>query len=233
MINNPEFDLYADSYDEALSEGISVSGEDKEYFSEGRVRWLEARLMKMGERPESVMDFGCGTGSASTHLLRLRTIQTVLGVDISPKSLLIAEQAHGSERVRFKLAEDYCPNGEIDLAFCNGVFHHIPEDERIAAAEYVFRSLRPGGLFSFWENNPLNPGTLYVMRRCPFDRDARTLTHFTGRRVLRAAGFEIINTSFQFIFPKPLAPLRRLEPVLAPLPMGAQYQILCRKPMPS
>lgn len=229
-MNNPEFDLYAQNYDEALYEGISVSGESKDYFSEGRVRWLESQLRRLGERPESVMDFGCGTGSASQHLLGLQSIQFILGVDISPKSLMIAEQSHGSMNVRFQLLDKYCPSGEIDLAFCNGVFHHIPEDERLTAADYMYRSLRPGGLLSFWENNPLNPGTRYVMRKCPFDRDAKPLTHFTGRGLLRAAGFEIISTSFQFIFPRGLAALRRLEPALAPLPLGAQYQILCRKP---
>jgi hypothetical protein len=26
-----------------------------------------------------------------------------------------------------------------------------------AAVDYVYRSLRPGGLFAFWENNPWNP----------------------------------------------------------------------------
>lgn len=119
------------------------------------------------------------------------------------------------------------------LAFCNGVFHHIPKSERAAAADFVFRSLRPGGIFSFWENNPLNPGTLYIMRKCPFDRDAEPLTHFTGRGLLRSAGFEIISTSFQFVFPRPLAALRRVEPTLAALPLGAQYQILCRKPQHS
>jgi SAM-dependent methyltransferase len=230
MMNNPEFDLYAQNYDEALSEGISVSGESKDYFSEGRVRWLASKLTGMGERPASVMDFGCGTGSASPYLLGLESVRSVLGVDISPKSLMVAEQSHASARVRFQLADEYCPRGEIDLAFCNDVFHHIPEDERARAADYVFRSLRPGGLFSFWENNPLNPGTRYVMRKCPFDWDAVPLTHFTGRGLLRAVGFEIISTSFQFIFPKALAALRRLEPALAALPLGAQYQILCRKP---
>ena len=34
---SPHFDKYADDYDAALAEGLSVSGEDKDYFARGRV----------------------------------------------------------------------------------------------------------------------------------------------------------------------------------------------------
>jgi hypothetical protein len=42
-------------------------------------------------------------------------------------------------------------------------------------------------------------------------------------------GFEVIQTDFLFIFPRILSRLRPLEPFVAHLPLGAQYQILCRK----
>jgi hypothetical protein len=37
--NSPgsEFDVYAGDYDAALNKGISVSGEDKEFFARGRL----------------------------------------------------------------------------------------------------------------------------------------------------------------------------------------------------
>jgi hypothetical protein len=89
--------------------------------------------------------------------------------------------------------------------------------------------LRPGAIFAFWENNPWNPGTRYVMRRVPFDRDAVTLSPPEARRWLRSAGFEILRTDFLFIFPRPLRWLRRLEPILSRAPLGGQYQVLCRK----
>ena len=93
----------------------------------------------------------------------------------------------------------------------------------------VYRSLVPGGLFSFWENNPWNPGTRYVMSRIPFDRDAITLTPPEARRLLRAGGFEIVRTDFLFIFPRILGWLRGFERFAATLPLGAQYHVLCRK----
>ena len=39
-----DFDVYATNYDDALAQGLSVSGEDKTYFARGRVQWLRGCL---------------------------------------------------------------------------------------------------------------------------------------------------------------------------------------------
>jgi hypothetical protein len=110
------------------------------------------------------------------------------------------------------------------------VFHHIPLAERADAARTVWRALRPSGWFAFWENNPWNPGTQVVMKRCPFDRDAQTLSPPRARALLGTAGFEVVRTDFLFMFPRALKALRFIEPRVARWPLGAQYQVLCRKP---
>lgn len=225
----PAFDEYAAAYDEALAQGLSVSGEDKSFFAKGRIAWLTDSLREISVQPASVLDFGCGTGSATPFLFDLMKISSLVGVDISAKSLEEARLVHGSTRSTFFLFNQYEPSQAMDLAFCNGVFHHIPLKERAGAVDYVYRSLRPGGLFAFWENNPWNPGTRYVMSRIPFDRDAITLTPPESRALLRKGGFEVLRTDFLFIFPKMLSWFRGLEPLVARWPLGAQYQVLCRK----
>src|SRR5262245_46421534 len=50
--------------------------------------------------------------------------------------------------------------------------------------DIVFRAVRPGGLFAFWENNPWNPGTRYIMAQCEFDRDAMMLSTGQAERLL-------------------------------------------------
>jgi len=229
-VPNREFDGYAAQYDAALAQGISVSGEDKEYFARGRIAWLASCLSELGVHPESALDFGCGTGSASEFLFELIGVRSLVGVDVSVQSLEVARQMHSSEHVQFLQFGEHQPSELLDLAFCNGVFHHIPIDERGAAVDYVRRSLRPGGLFALWENNPWNPGTRYVMSRIPFDKDAITLTPPESRSLLEAGGFEVLSTSFLFIFPRVLSWLRGIEPHVSTLPLGAQYQVLCRKP---
>ena len=153
------------------------------------------------------------------------------GVDVSESSLDAARHAVRDARAHFSLLDRYPPQGNCDLAFTNGVFHHIPLQERAEAINYIYRALRPGGLLSFWENNPWNPGTRYVMSRIPFDRDAIMLSSIQARAMIQTAGFEVLQTDFLFVFPNMLRSLRTLEPWLARLPIGAQYQVLCRKPV--
>jgi SAM-dependent methyltransferase len=162
-------------------------------------------------------------------LLALPTVTELLGVDVSGESIRVAQQTQRDDRARFCRTDEATPEGNFALGFCNGVFHHIPLDERHAAARYVFDSLRRGGVFAFWENNPWNPGTRWTMHRCEFDEDAICLSPPEARGLLRGAGFEILRTDFVFFFPRLLRLLRPLEPRLAAVPLGGQYLVLCRK----
>lgn len=230
VFNNPEFDQFAEDYDAALEKGISVSGENKDYFAQGRVELLAQRLHQLEFRPESILDFGCGTGSSTPYLMGLAGARSLTGVEVSSKSIKVAERIHGKQNIQFRLINEYKPRAEFSLAFCNGVFHHIPLAERASAINYVFTALKPGGLFALWENNPWNPGTRLVMSRIPFDKDAITLSYLETKERLRKGGFEILGADFAFYFPRSLSFLRPLEPAFRKLPLGAQYMVLARKP---
>ncbi len=227
------FDEYAEDYDEALDEGLSVTGENKDYFASGRLQFLKECLatLEPGRDLKTVLDYGCGTGSTIPLLRALAPAARILGVDISTASLKVAQRTIGSDRVQFQAVADAAPRGEFDLAYCNGIFHHIQPRDRQVAARYVFDALAPGRYFAFWENNPWNPGTRWVMSRISFDRDAILVSAPQAGSFLRSVGFEVIRTDFLFFFPRFLKPLRLLEPHLFRLPLGAQYQVLCRKPV--
>ena len=223
-----EFDQYADDYDKALEQGIGISGEDKTYFAEGRVRILR-ECLDAGHSQPVVLDFGCGTGQATPFLFAGLGASRVVGVDVSEGQLAVARRDHGSANAVFHPIDEFKPAGQIDVAFCNGVFHHIPRDQRAAMCGYIYRSLRAGGVFALWENNPWNPATHIVMRRIPFDRHAIMLSSTEAQRLVRAAGFEIVSVRFAFVFPRALRWLRWIEPLVARLPAGTQYQVLARK----
>jgi SAM-dependent methyltransferase len=224
------FDQYADTYDADLNAALSASGESKEYFAQRRIEWLQQCAQRTRERPQSALDYGCGIGDTSVLLARVFGLGSVVGLDVSERSLEIARLRYGSDGCRFSLFRDYTPKEQIDLAYCNGTFHHIPLNERAATVAYIRNCLRPGGLFALWENNPWNPGTRYVMAQCAFDQDAITLTPPESVRLLKAGGFEIIGVSYLFFFPRMLKLLRFLEPYFSRIPVGGQYQVLCRKP---
>jgi SAM-dependent methyltransferase len=223
------FDAYARDYEEALQRGVGLSGEDSAFFAQRRVEWLQGRLDELRKQPRDVLDFGCGTGSTTPFLRALRGAERVVGVDPSSNLLDVARREHGSTAVRFGLPGELAKDS-VDLAYCNGVFHHIPVGERGRAMAQVWQALRPGGLFALWENNPWNPATRLVMKRIPFDRDAVTLRPADTRRLLAAGGFEVVRTDFLFVFPRLFSVLRVLEPAMSRLPVGAQYLVLAAKP---
>jgi SAM-dependent methyltransferase len=222
------FDHYATSYDEALSHAIGPSGEDREYFAKGRIAWLKRCLREVGQRPGSVLDYGCGDGSTTPLLLAMLEAQSAVGVDISEKSIEIARARYASERISYESADRYQPSSGIDLTYCNGVFHHIPLCDRRATVAYLHAALRPAGLLAIWENSPWNPATRYVMSRCAFDKDAILVSPREMKRLLRGSGFQILRTDFQFIFPRTLRALRPIEKFVYRFPIGAQYQVLAR-----
>jgi SAM-dependent methyltransferase len=223
------FDHYAAAYEEALSSAIAPSGEGREYFAEGRVAWLKRCIDEFRQPVNSLLDFGCGDGATTPLLLQAMNAQFAVGVDVSTKSLEIAGKQHGSERIRFEPIGEFHPSAQMDLAYCNGVFHHIAPAQRAEALSLVHGALRAGGLFSFWENNPWSLATHYVMSRCAFDRDAIMLSPPGARALLTEGGFEILRTDFRFIFPRSLRALRKIEDWIYRAPLGTQYQILCRK----
>jgi SAM-dependent methyltransferase len=187
-------------------------------------------LDREGAVVRRVLDFGCGVGHATPLVLDQLGAAEVIGVDVSARSLALAREHYGSPRARFMTPDEALDTGPFDLAFCNGVFHHIAPVERPAALNSVYHALRPRGIFAFWENNPWNPGTRYIMSRVSFDRDAITITPPEARALLKAAGFEVGRTTSRFYFPRALAALRVIETALTYLPLGGQYLVWCRKP---
>jgi SAM-dependent methyltransferase len=228
----PQFDQHADTYDIELNQALAVSGEDKHHFAAERVSWLKRCVQRLREQPSSAIDYGCGVGDTSALLDKVFNLDLVVGLDVSLRSLDRARLQHGSDRCSFLGFDDYIPHANIDMVYCNGVFHHISPIERGASLEYIWRCLRPGGLFALWENNPWNPGTRYVMSQCSFDRDAIMISPLEAARLLRAQGFRVISIHYLFLFPRFLKLFRFLEPYVSRLPLGAQYQIFCRKPAP-
>jgi SAM-dependent methyltransferase len=229
MKDSIDFDQYAENYDAHLNRALAASGEGKEFFARGRVEWLARCLKDLNQNSRKVIDYGCGVGDTTTLLLELLKADSAVGLDISERSLELARRNH-SAACQFLTFGEHSPDGSTDVVYCNGVFHHIPPNERSDSVRYVYECLQPGGVFALWENNPWNPGTQYVMFRCEFDRDAVKIPSPEARRLLRDGGFEILRTDFRFFFPRFLRALRPLEDSLSRVPLGGQYMVLGRKP---
>jgi SAM-dependent methyltransferase len=219
------FDDYARKYGEVLQRGLNATGENQEYFARLRVEITHKLLEERDVRPATVVDFGCGLGTSLPYLALEFNAKSVVGVDVSRAILGEAAARNKSVEISFAHIDEF--RGQADLVFCNGVFHHIDPAERARTLGLIRRILNAGGHFAFWENNPLNPGTRYVMSKVEFDRDAVVISPSEARSLLERNGFEIVWMRSAFFFPRALAWMRGLEKPLAFTPLGGQYLVLC------
>ena len=228
-MTQPEFDRFARSYEQDLAKSLAVTGEGRGFYAQRRIDWTAQCLAKLGVSPKRVLDYGCGDGANVPMLAARFQAEHVRGVDISSESIALARQTHAAVGLDFLGLDEWTPDCSFDLAFTNGVFHHIPVEERRACLEAVHESLSSGGWFAFWENNPWNPGTQYVMSRCAFDEHATKISPRAAKKLLSQAGFKIVRSDSLFYFPRRLSFLRPAESWLRALPLGGQYLVLCSK----
>jgi SAM-dependent methyltransferase len=227
--NKPEFDKSARDYEALFQPWLKVAGASREYFARSRLSWLSYRLGEQKIAPRRVMDFGCGTGMSLSLLADILDAEQVIGLDTSEESLAVARESVGSRPIELATPTKYVPRQDLDLVFCNGVFHHIPVAERPAAVNYVYRCLRPNGMFALWENNPWNPIHALAMKYSEIDENAIPLPFPESHRLVGSEPFRVIQTDYLFFFPGYFSWLYPLEKWLIKVPLGAQYQVLARK----
>lgn len=225
MTNKPEFDQYAEQYDRLMNETIPDGLNEDSYFAEYKVAVMAQRLA--ASKPRRILDFGCGAGRSLPFLDQYFPDAELWGYDVSPASLKIATQ-----RVpRTRLFSDWNEIGEarFDAIIAANVFHHIPPEQRQQALDLCRLALCEGGQMFLFEHNPYNPATRWVFERCPFDADAEMLSLKSALNLARQAGFSATQQGYTLFFPRPLAFLRGLEPLLRHVPLGAQYYVQMAK----
>ena len=115
-----------------LNQGIRLSGENQEYFIRGRLDSLQSRLPR-DFKVRRVLDFGCGIGITTGHLVERFQGAEVVGDGYQREAHSYARTTWNSNRVRFPELEDLSVESDFDLCYVNGVFHHIAPAERTGA----------------------------------------------------------------------------------------------------
>jgi len=223
-----EFDRFASSYEHDLAKSLSLTGENREFYAQKRVDWTRQCVLRLGESVRRILDYGCGDGANVPILAERFQAEYTVGVDVSVESISIARRQYSAPEVDFLPVNEWMQDSTMDLAFTNGVFHHIQPTDRMQCLQAIRGALRPDALFAFWENNPWNPGTQYVMSRCAFDEQAIKISPRAAKKMLTAAGFTALRMDSLFYFPRRLSFLRPAEAWLHHLPLGGQYLVLCR-----
>jgi len=145
----------------AILTGRSDPWELEAFFRSGReeVERVRARVRELGLEfgGARALDFGCGVGRLSRHLLE--HYERVDGVDIAPSMLRKARELHPADdpehrgRLRFVLNDrgdlEALEDGAYDLVFSHITLQHVPPDYTRGYLREFFRKVRPGGLVLF------------------------------------------------------------------------------------
>jgi SAM-dependent methyltransferase len=115
-------------------------------------------------RGADVLDFGCATGWLSLALADLGC--SVLGVDISPAALRLAETwcaqrgVRAGGAVQFQAYDGHrlpLADNSVDRVVCFDAFHHVKD--QAATLKELARVLRPGGRIAMLEPGPRHSQT--------------------------------------------------------------------------
>jgi ubiquinone/menaquinone biosynthesis C-methylase UbiE len=226
------FDQVADEYYALHARNIRCSGEAPEFFSEYKIKDVAAVMADVADKPLQILDFGAGVGNSLPFWRRYFPKSVIVGADVSSRSLTLAMRRFPGVATLVAFDGDRLPfgDGSFDAAFAANVFHHIDPNEHDKHLRDLFRVLRPGGRFFFFEHNPFNPLTVHAVNTCEFDRDAQLVPPRLARRRLQVAGFEKIEIRYRIFFPHFVHGLRPLEKWLTALPLGAQYCAIAKRP---
>ena len=225
-MNAAEFDRFAEEYRAVHAKNIRLSGSDPDYYARYKIDEVRRRWSAMGrDEPREILDFGAGVGNSWPFLAKAFPGASVTGLDVSAKSLAVAEHRFpGIARpVRYDGEKIPAPDASFDLIFSACVFHHIDGAEHVRLMTELRRVLKPDGVMAIFEHNPVNPVTRHIVATCPFDENAVLIASGAFRRRQLEAGFKQVEVVYTGFFPGSSEALRRLERHLGRLPIGAQY----------
>lgn len=135
-------------------------------IEQGRLRSALVRalaLVQSGSQPTTALDFGCGSGNLTRHLLQLGA--EVIACDVSLRFLELVARRFDGLPVRphplngENLAE--IPSDSVDFVAAYSVLHHIPD--YLGALTEMARVCRPGGVIyldhehspAYWARDPV------------------------------------------------------------------------------
>ena len=110
----------------------------------------EAVIKAVRGNPRKILDLGCGTGSTTIMLKQAFPNAEVIGLDLSPQMLVMAEYKARQARLNIQwlhgLAETTSiSDGEFDVVTASLLFHETPPHIAKAILFESYRLLSPGG----------------------------------------------------------------------------------------
>ncbi len=157
-----------------------------------------------------VLEIGAGAGAFSHYLLEEIPDLRLLGCDISPKCIEIANDRYGRRFANARFDVSDCTElhygaDTFDCVCGCSILHHLPLESTLAEC---FRVLKPGRPIWFSEPNMLNPQIMIqknirlVGKWVQDTEDETAFFRWSMARVLRKTGFvDVCVRPFDFLHP--------------------------------
>lgn len=143
--------------------------------NENRTRDLDQKVtrdMLTGQRFQSILELGCGTGKNTAFLIQIG--EQVHALDFSQGMIERAKAKVKAENIRFSLADltDHwpCQDNAYDVITCNLVLEHIKDLSHIFSE--AARVMQPNGRFLI---NELHPFKQYQGTKARFESQSATI----------------------------------------------------------
>jgi len=214
------FDDFSENYDSLLEDQLALYG-DVDNFGKSKVR-LMRNMLRHGEEPKKIMDFGCGTGRNLPYLQAFFPKAQLFAFDISKKSLDTAVR-NNMNITAIREEEIDSHENAFDAIFISGVFHHVEPESRDGVIQRIRRLLSDNGRIFVFEHNPYNPVTCRIVKDCAFDRDAILITKRDLANIFAHNQLYLVRSSYTLFVPPKFSGVNFIESFLHWLPLGGQY----------
>ncbi|MGK7902385.1 MAG: class I SAM-dependent methyltransferase [Hormoscilla sp.] len=150
-------------------------------------------------QPRRILDLGCGTGSTSIMLKQAYPQAEVIGLDLSPQMLLVAELKAKKAGLQItwrhgKAEETGFPDRAFDLVTASLLFHETPPAVTKAILREAFRLLSTGGQMLVGDGNQKNLRAAQWMPEIFSEPYIKTYIAGNLDAWMGAAGFEAVET---------------------------------------
>jgi len=185
--------------------------------------WVRQGVIEhIQSHPRRILDLACGTGSTTLALKQAFPNAEVIGIDLSPYMLVVADQKAIATNLPIQFQQGQAeatgfPDESFDVVTASLLFHETPPAIALEVLRECFRLLKPGGEVVILDGNQ---GTLRQTEWLteifeePYIKDyaAGSIDAWMG-----AAGFDAIRTETWWL-------LHQVSKAVKPLPINTPNQ---------
>lgn len=203
--------------------------DNRRVFGDNRRIYLRRKAVFLRNLDHEIawwLEVGAGNGEFSAELVSQGCRVVLLDKNLE---LLRSYRGESGWLVTADATRLSFPDASVPGIFCSCLLHHLDDRSRRAFMKEVARILTPIGLFAVFEHNPLHPAVQWVVRRLPYDKDARLLMPRRARIDMQRVGIKPAGTAWLNVVPASLPRLEWLEKRLVGIPVGTQWVVWGRK----